>query len=80
MTASQHSHTWGPIQHDAPPAYMLAAHGRGAFAGHDDRYRACTGRGCDERVYGADVDHQSVRDQLANDHFPARMTSVAAIA
>ena len=61
----QHSHTWGPIQHDDPPAYLVSAHGPRAFAGTDRRYRACTGRGCDERVYGADVVHPSVLAQLA---------------
>lgn len=65
LALPQHVHAWGAIQHDDPPAYLVAVHGPRAFAGQDRRYRECRGRGCDARVCGSDVEHPQVLAQLA---------------
>jgi hypothetical protein len=61
----QHVHSWGAIQHESPPAYLVTAHGPRALAGMDGRFRTCTGLGCSERVCGTDVEHPEVLAHLA---------------
>jgi hypothetical protein len=61
----QHVHTWGQIEHDTPPAYLVTAHGPSALASQDRRFRACKSRGCEARVCGSDVEHPDVLAHLS---------------
>ncbi len=76
----EHVHTWGQIEHDSLPAYLVTAHGPSALAAVDRRFRACTGRGCEARVCGSDVEHPGVLGNLSADsRFPfPRLTSEGA--